>query len=113
MPIGYLSDATTVFSNLSLTGTLSAQTVGGTISVATVATSLNIGGGTAITKSAGTQITVVAMACPNATSTTTTAAWSGLSTVDVVTVCRRRPVSRPGCMCRRIARRRMWSRSTS
>jgi hypothetical protein len=91
MPVGYLSDGTTVFSNVSLTGTLLAGSVGastveGSFSTLTVGTSLKVGGGTAITSVLKGTISVVAMTLAATSSVTTAATVAGLATGDVITV---------------------------
>lgn len=70
---GNISDQTTVLSNLSLERNLSSN-------------SLIVGGAQAMTRFSAGTITVATIAAPNATSSTTTAAVSGLSTVDLIVV---------------------------
>ena len=75
------SNATTVFSDISLTGTLyaaasaSAGAVTGTTGTFTDA--VTVGDGTAIAKVSSATVAVVAMTCAANQSTTTTFTWSG------------------------------------
>ena len=91
MPVAYLSTDTTVFSNLSLTGTLAAPSISGTTvtanqSVVTAATSLNVGGGTAITRISKGTFAVAAMSLATQSSASTAATISGLSTADTIII---------------------------
>ncbi len=93
---GDISDLTTNFSNLSVSGLVAADRVSSTgtmapaiLSAATVraTTSLAVGGGTAITWVAKGSVSVVTMTCTANGSTTTTAAVNGVvAASDIVMV---------------------------
>lgn len=91
MPVGYLSDDTTVFSNVSLTGTLaaanlSATTLTGSFSTLTVANAIKVGGGTAITSILKGTVSIVTMTMAASSSATTSATVAGLATTDIITI---------------------------
>lgn len=92
---GNISDQTTVLSNLSLTGTLSANTFSatsglaanaGTFATVAATTSATVGGGTAITGIRKGTISVVTLTCTAQGSTVTQATVSPLATSDILLV---------------------------
>ena len=107
MPVAYISDGTTVLSNLSLTGTLVGSTlslvnatgsftslVASDVSVAgplrasviTAGTSINVGGGTTITNSFATTVSIVTMTVGANYSLATTATINSLTTNHFVVI---------------------------
>jgi len=81
------SDATTVFSDLSISGTIDTgelEVTGATTQTGalTCASTVAIGGGTAIAKVSSATYAVVAMTCTANKSTTTTVTWSGATTAN-------------------------------
>ena len=73
------SNATTVFSDLSISGTIDTGTLD-VVTGMTNAGSMTVGGGTAVAKISSATVAVVAMTCAANQSTTTTFAWSGATT---------------------------------
>lgn len=84
MAIDYLSDQTTVLSNLSLTGTMAGAAVSNTS--ATFSGRVAIGGGTPIVFVSGSSVSLVATTATATKSTTTTFAYQLAALGDIVTL---------------------------